>query len=173
MNLMLDLETLGRDDSAIVLSIGAVLFDWNTTIGPAFSATLTADDQQRLGRTIDADTVLWWLGQGETPRTAVLTRPTPTYAVLEQFAAFWAQHEPRTVWGNGADFDCVILASLYRSFDLPCPFQFWQHRCYRTLKGLRPDVRAPRTDTMHVAVEDAHRQAYHAIQLGQAIGGLE
>ena len=66
-HIMVDIETLDTVQSAVVLSIGAVAFDPHTKeLGEKFYVEFTTDlqAQQRLGRTISADTVTWWMQQG-------------------------------------------------------------------------------------------------------------
>lgn len=169
MEIMLDLETLDNKESAIVLSIGAVAFDWDGRTGESFVARLDTKQQQDMGRTLSESTVLWWLKQSDTARSA-LNAPVVHLALgLADFTEYVNKIGPIGVWGCGADFDCRITQSLYNSLGVKCPFSYQQFRCYRTLKALRPDIL--RDDVAsHVANEDALFQAHHAIKIGRAIG---
>lgn len=168
MELMLDLETLGKNAPEMaIVSIGAVTFDWNRT-DAVFSASLDLSEQQVHGRTIDESTVRWWLRQSEEAQSAFMN-PVPVMQALEEFAFFCKSQNVTAVWGNGASFDCIGLESLYEDFAMPCPFAYWQHRCYRTLKNLRPDIKRT-TKVTHLAFDDAMRQAIHAIEIGRALG---
>ncbi len=169
MEVMLDIETLDTRPSAVVLTIGAVAFDWNGAIGSPFSVRLDAVPQQTQGRTVDVSTVEWWLKQEKAAQAAVMIPAVAIINALDSFALWLKPLRPAGVWGCGADFDCAIVASLYASFDYPCPFTWRQHRCYRTLKSLRPDIK-PEHDASHIAQDDAIRQALHAIRIGQALG---
>lgn len=169
MEVMLDIETLDTRPSAVVLSIGAVAFDWGGAIGEPFSVRLDTTQQSVHGRTTDVSTVEWWLQQSDIARAAIAAPPTAVMYALDSFALWLTPLRPVGVWGCGSDFDCTIVASLYASFDYPCPFTWRQHRCYRTLKALRCDVKAE-SHANHVAVDDAIRQAVHAIRIGQALG---
>ena len=65
------------------------------------------------------------------------------------------------VWGNGATFDNVILSNAYKAAGMEQPWKFWDDRCYRTVKGLLPDIKIERLGTHHNAVYDAMSQARH------------
>lgn len=69
------------------------------------------------------------------------------------------------VWGNGAAFDNVILASAYRRVTAGTPWQYWNDRCYRTVKALHPDVPMQRTGDHHNALDDAISQAHQLIAM--------
>jgi hypothetical protein len=76
------------------------------------------------------------------------------------------------LWGNGAAFDNVILASAYRALRLTPPWKFYNDRCYRTMKAAYSDVKMPRTGTHHNALDDAISQANHLIEIWKAARGL-
>lgn len=173
-NIMLDLETLDTISSAIVVSIGAVAFDpYSNAIGPTFYAELTDNlrTQQKYGRTISADTVVWWMRQGQAAQQLFIPSfssgngvRTTTFEALERFAGFVEDNGADRVelWGNGADFDNMILGSLYDSFGQKKPWSYSRNRCFRTMKN-HPD--APplpgRLGVHHNALDDAMTQAVH------------
>ncbi|EOL5060020.1 RecE family exodeoxyribonuclease, partial [Escherichia coli] len=58
-HLMIDLETMGKNPDAPIISIGAIFFDPQTgDMGPEFSKTIDLDTA---GGVIDRDTMKWWL----------------------------------------------------------------------------------------------------------------
>ncbi|EPN2917539.1 RecE family exodeoxyribonuclease, partial [Escherichia coli] len=60
-HLMIDLETMGKNPDAPIISIGAIFFDPQTgDMGPEFSKTI---DLETAGGVIDRDTIKWWLKQ--------------------------------------------------------------------------------------------------------------
>jgi hypothetical protein len=89
--------------------------------------------------------------------------------VLEDFSDFLARVplRKRKIWGNGASFDNAILAELYRVAKHPSPWEYWNDRCYRTLKNLYKQVVPPpeRKGTHHNALDDAVFQAEHAVSI--------
>ncbi|ENZ5980691.1 3'-5' exoribonuclease, partial [Escherichia coli] len=59
IHLMIDLETMGKNPDAPIISIGAIFFDPQTgDMGPEFSKTI---DLETAGGVIDRDTIKWWL----------------------------------------------------------------------------------------------------------------
>lgn len=171
-HIMLDLETLDTASSAVVVSIGAVAFDPGTNVlGDKFYVEMTEDTaaQQARGRTISGDTVRWWMQQ-DTSAKRVFSESIDgvdrldTFEALSRFNLFVAANGDRDVelWGNGADFDNVILGSLYDAFGLRKPWSYSRNRCYRTMKsiGIGPR-RSARVGTHHNALDDAVTQAIH------------
>lgn len=173
-HIMLDLETLDTGPRSVVTSIGAVAFDpAGNTLGDKFYAELIDDlsTQQRAGRTISGDTVVWWMRQGQAAQQ--LFSPTvgtaadaryQTVEALENFAEFIDANGARDVqlWGNGADFDNIILGSLYEDLGMKKPWSYNRNRCFRTIKNLPFPVQRPvREGTHHNALDDAVTQARH------------
>ncbi|HBD4295643.1 TPA: 3'-5' exoribonuclease, partial [Escherichia coli] len=59
IHLMIDLETMGKNPDAPIISIGAIFFDPQTgDMGPEFSKTIDLDTA---GGVIDRDVIKWWL----------------------------------------------------------------------------------------------------------------
>lgn len=173
-NIMLDLETLDTISSAIVVSIGAVAFDpYSDAIGPTFYAELTDDlrTQQRYDRTISADTVVWWMRQGQAAQQLFIPSfssangvRTTTFEALENFASFIEANGGRDseIWGNGADFDNVILGSLYEDFGIKRPWSYSRNRCFRTMKNISGvPHKTERFGVHHNALDDAITQVEH------------
>ena len=66
------------------------------------------------------------------------------------------------VWGNGANFDNVILDNLYKKLGIKTPWEWWNDRCYRTVKGMFKDVKANKfVGVGHKAIDDAVHQVKH------------
>jgi len=169
---MVDLETLGRGAGCVILSIGAVVFDEVTgELGHTFYTSISRASCLAAGLTEDESTVTWWSRQAPEAQQALrdaesLEAPSLTNALME-FAAFLNINDE--VWGNGSDFDNVILAAAYSATGMILPWKFWNNRCYRTLKNLRPEIKLERIGTHHNALDDAKTQAAHAIQLLRAL----
>ena len=73
------------------------------------------------------------------------------------------------IWGNGSDFDNTILLAAYDATFIEAPWKFWNNRCYRTLKGLAPEVKLTRIGIYHNALDDAKTQALHAIEMVKCV----
>lgn len=171
---MLDLETMGTGPEAALVAIGAVAFDAQKgELGFRFYSPVDLVSSVAAGMRMDPQAVLWWLRQGDQARADICTLPGPFDETLDAFAQWCAGLCPRgelRLWGNGADFDNVILASAYRLAGLEAPWRYFNNRCYRTLKALRPDVPFAREGTHHNALDDAFSQARHAMAILRVMG---
>jgi len=172
-NVMLDLETMGNGPEAAIVAIGAVEFDLKSgAIGERFYRVIDLESSVEFGGVMDAETVLWWLKQSDAARAEFSRGGAPIADVLCEFARWLRQRgEDVRVWGNGANFDNVVLASAYRRMHLAPPWEYWNDRCYRTLKGLVPGVRRQTFGTKHNAADDAETQARHLIEILGTLGG--
>jgi hypothetical protein len=130
-------------------------------------------DQERLGLTIDPDTVAWWQQQPHEARTAAQANPVPLVPALQHLATWiaWAGPDP-LIWCHGASFDCPILEELYRRAGLEAPWPFASVRDTRTLYDLAGvDVKAYAVPPPHVALNDALAQTRAAKEALRIIAG--
>lgn len=164
---MLDLETMGNGPNAAIIAVGAVMFDRRSAFqGRGFYRQIDLRSSVNAGLKMDPDTVLWWLQQGKAARNAFKDNGSaglPLDLVLNDFTQ-WLPKEP-IVWGNGAAFDNVILASAYQVCNLKQPWKFWNDRCYRTIAAMHPDQKQVQLGTHHNALDDAISQAEHLIAI--------
>lgn len=174
-DIMMDLETFGAGSHALIVAIGAVKFDlakkevYNTQAGGTFYAVINAKSAQAAGGKIDADTVIWWMKQSDAARNAIINAESkPIEEVLTDFTQWIKSANATGIWGNGADFDNVILSNAYQRLGMPVPWTPWISRCYRTLKNLPNNKKVSinrASGTHHNALDDAIAQANHACQL--------
>lgn len=83
---MIDLETMGKNPDAPIISIGAIFFDPQTgDMGPEFSKTI---DLETAGGVIDRDTIKWWLKQSREAQSAIMTDEIPLDDALLQLREF-------------------------------------------------------------------------------------
>lgn len=164
---MLDLETMGSGPDAAITAIGAVAFDKNGT-GSKFYTHVDLTSSVNLGLVMDPSTVIWWMGQNEHARQLFKEKGADIVSALQLFEE-WARvvetADKVRVWGNGANFDNVVLASAIRKARLNQPWKFWNDRCYRTMKAQYPKVKIQRKGTHHNALDDAITQAEHLIAI--------
>ncbi|KNF90187.1 exonuclease, partial [Escherichia coli] len=121
IHLMIDLETMGKNPDAPIISIGAIFFDPQTgDMGPEFSKTI---DLETAGGVIDRDTIKWWLKQSREAQSAIMTDEIPLDDALLQLREFIDENSGEffvQVWGNGANFDNTILRRSYERQGIPC-----------------------------------------------------
>ena len=167
IHMMLDLETLGVLPGCPIISIGAVMFNIETnTLGQQFYVPIH-EEQIGWGLHAEEATLEWWKTQSEEARR-VFTDPKRMY-LPEALALFivWAKGQPNDfcLWANGADFDPPILRRALANVEYPCPWDFWNVRCYRTIKNLRPDIKMKKFGEAHHALADATAQAVHLMDI--------
>ncbi len=174
-DVMLDLETMGSSPKAAIVAIGAVAFDLQgRLIGDTFYKVVDLASSMRLGGHVEASTIYWWLQQREEARAELLTQGAmqlpAVLTLLNDFIELCTVgHEKVRVWGNGSDFDNVILGGAYDRVHLQRPWKFYNNRCYRTVKNLFQDVpMAPREEgAKHIAVSDALAQTHHLLAIAE------
>ncbi|EOT9004900.1 3'-5' exoribonuclease, partial [Escherichia coli] len=90
IHLMIDIETMGKNPNAAIISIGAIFFDPQTgDMGPEFSKTIDLDTA---GGVIDRDVIKWWLKQSREAHSAILTDEIPLDDALLQLREFIAEN---------------------------------------------------------------------------------
>jgi exodeoxyribonuclease VIII len=168
-NVMIDIETMGTEANAAIVAVGAVRFNKTGIDETSFYAKLDLEEVCKHGMEMDASTVLWWLKQSDEARAELTDgETTPLHIVMDELKKFLG--DDAVVWGNGSDFDNVIVSTLYTSFDREIPWKFWNSQCYRTIKNIYRDIKMERRGTHHNALYDAISQAEHLIAIANAKG---
>ncbi|EQP84550.1 exonuclease VIII, partial [Escherichia coli HVH 82 (4-2209276)] len=175
-HLMIDLETMGKNPDAPIISIGAIFFDPQTgDMGPEFSKTI---DLETAGGVIDRDTIKWWLKQSREAQSAIMTDEIPLDDALLQLRKFIDENSGEffvQVWGNGANFDNTILRRSYERQGIPCPWRYYNDRDVRTIvelgKAIDFDARTaiPFEGERHNALDDARYQAKYVSVIWQKL----
>jgi hypothetical protein len=169
LNVMVDLETLGTVPGSSILSIGAVAFDSNG-LGAEFYIVINSQSCLDYGLRVSPETLAWWGNQSTRAKEVLIKASTsdiPLPIALNRFTNYLAQYGLKKVrvWGCGSDFDNALLASSYEAIGSKPPWPYYNNRCYRTLKNLNRAIKAKPSGTYHNALDDAKRQALHAIEL--------
>ncbi|HEA0654213.1 TPA: 3'-5' exoribonuclease [Escherichia coli] len=175
-HLMIDLETMGKNPDAPIISIGAIFFDPQTgDMGPEFSKTI---DLETAGGVIDRNTIKWWLKQSREAQSAIMTDEIPLDDALLQLREFIDENSGEffvQVWGNGANFDNTILRRSYERQGIPCPWRYYNDRDVRTIvelgKAIDFDARTaiPFEGERHNALDDARYQAKYVSVIWQKL----
>ena len=172
--MMIDLETLDTEPTAIVISAGIVVFDTvasNITFSEHFM--LDMDHQLSKGRSISMSTIKWWLQQETNPIApdiACIHYTDMLGIILET----WKKHNIEEVWSCGS-FDVDIINDM---FDNTTYNQPWTHYCavkdYRAVRDWFKDlVPFENPDSKHDALADAVAQVKHMQKLcGQVQASL-
>lgn len=154
-HLMIDGETFSTGSNCVFVQLAAAEF-WPTEpsrVGRVWATHINFADSLRVGREIDADTILWWMddnGAGMEARQALVTalkskdRPPLSWReALEELAQFANEptgrglgHRPETVkgcWSHGAAFDIARVETAYKDLRLEAPWDFRDQCDTRTL----------------------------------------
>ncbi|EEZ1793021.1 exonuclease, partial [Escherichia coli] len=166
IHLSVDLETMGTNPDAPINSIGGTFFDPATgEMGPEFSKAI---DLETSGGIIDRKTIKWWAKRSREAQSAIFTDEISLDVALRLFIEFIEKNSGGCfvqVWGNGANFDNVILRRSYERQGIPCPWLYYNDRDVRTIVELGNaigfDVRMaiPFEGVPHNALDDARHQA--------------
>jgi len=158
-HLMVDMETMAVSPNAVVLSLGAVHFDpYQNGYTDSIYFRIDLDDQDRLGREIDPNTIDWWARQDPKIMEEAFSPDNRISLVdgIDQFHKFaWGCD---AFWSHGATFDLVILENIYKQLNKALPWNYWQLRDTRTLFDLGWDPEMPKGNK-HDALQDAIRQS--------------
>jgi hypothetical protein len=172
-HVMLDIETLGAEKPAPVLSIGAVLFDESGPSQHGNERFYTAIDPESLaeeGFVACPDTAAWWMQQSDPARHAAVQGDVTVRRAFRRFRSWYRGVRETVLWANPPTFDHVVLRGAYEHIDYDAPWHPAEARCCRTLDKLVPIEHPDREGTHHNALDDAIHQARVA---GQQLAILE
>ena len=169
-DIMVDIETLSTEPNAVILSLGAIKFSRDNKPVPALSEMETfykrinIDSCKDLGMHVDPETVKWWDKQEESVKNEALGNEEGRESIqetLNQFSSWIGTNPSIKIWGNGDDFDCVILTQAYKSIGLIPPWKFWNTRDVRTVfdMGSIHPWELP-NDNKHHPIDDCYRQIF-------------
>lgn len=166
-DVMVDLETLDTSVTAAILSIGACRFNETEIDNDGFYRAITIQSNIDEHRTISGNTLAWWVGQGDKAKR-VFADPAavPLGQALDELRAWLGtpvEAKNKRVYGNGSNFDISILDHAYAAGGQTSPWEFYNVRCFRTLKSLPSarNVPKPENALAHNALFDAIAQAQH------------
>ncbi len=145
--LMFDLETLDTKPSAVVLSVGAVVWETFHNEAPGltwepverFMRVLNIQEQVDRQRTVSQDTLLWWHRQDPTAKAEVFNpKRQPVEAVLNDLFTFAQQFtvgdlQLNAFWASPATFDFPIWEDLAMTFSNFVPWTYRQKYDVRTV----------------------------------------
>lgn len=198
IDIMLDTETLDTENSAAIVQLSAVAFEpksggriYNDKI---FNTYINLDSSLAYGRTVDADTVNFWLTQPDKARlkiaAGVICDTTLTTALVGLMMwpndVLFAKHtlrpsSPKTpvsngwakirkVWAHGTVFDIAKLNESFKAAGLKVPWHrnsVMDTKTFYSLIGGAPEVES--YGDAHDAADDC---VYQCTQLQVAMSSL-
>lgn len=173
-HVMVDLETLSTKPNAAIISIGAVTFNPATgELGKTLKVNIQMQSCIDAGLAVDGDTLEWWFKQSKEAQERATQNAVPLLSGLKLFRDFLiynASTNPH-IWGNGSDFDNVILGNAYAATGQKAPWKYSKNRCYRSMKDLAPSIEMKREGVHHDALSDAISQAKHLLAIFAFLDG--
>jgi len=148
LDIMLDLETLGKSNSPVLVQLaavsfraedGAVLDSFNRKISPQSCSRvgLSCRGEDDKGTTLD-----WWLTQDPAVFNKIVleafSKGEDVVLVLQDFSRWLLEQKKKhnatsiKVYGKGPAADCVWLRSAYDAAKLEAPWKYWDDACVRT-----------------------------------------
>ena len=162
-HVMIDAETMDTRSTSIVMSIGVACMDKDYNIIDSFEFGIDWENERAALRlfTMSWSTMSFWLNQSETARQRLIQVPKigiePARRLMGNIARDWSDV---CVWSNGAAFDVPIIENLFDvALNEKAPWEFWNVRCFRTIKSLYRHLKLNHSAVPHGAREDAVAQA--------------
>jgi 3' exoribonuclease, RNase T-like len=172
MDCMIDLETLGTVPGSAIISIGAVMFEFEFGFAEHLQSSLQAEfyriirpDLSRF--TVDMDTVVWWMKQNDSARQIFAygdsTIDYTMEGALQSFDSWYKRYKPNRVWAHGACFDIPLLEFAMRAYRYTPPWSYRDIRDTRTIFDITGQKVDKSMGVEHNALDDAKNQALAVI----------
>ena len=170
-SIMLDIETLGTEDHAAIVQIGAVRFDIYSAgiIGPDQFSCQVDWDSANFGK-IEPGTLQWWLTQDADVRNRVFHQGGAVslpraLAGLDKWVSDGGQMI--SCWTCPPNFDARLLRQAYLRCKMPYRFPFYKERDMRTIRETFGTIhdKPEFVGDKHDALDDARHQAQWLINI--------
>jgi hypothetical protein len=170
-----DVETLGVESNAVILSAALIHFDpekrptYQDLLDNACFVKLNAKDQaKRLGRTVDVGTLEWWSNQHEYTRSVSFdSNSTDMYAEdalkeLHNYMNKIINANGQTMWARGS-LDQMAIDSLAKKLDMQPITGYNMWRDVRTAVDLMSGGTNGYCDVNHPLFERAQVIKHHPV----------
>lgn len=175
-HISIDIESLATTSDAVILSIGAVVFDASGLFDTFYTVLDFESDQT--GRRQCPRTAAWWDKQSTAARDALVTDVRdPVLFALGRLHEFVNIHDHEGIWALGTHFDIAALEHLHTEYAVAVPWHYQSPRDMRTVRAqFMKKFPAGSLDHIeggvaHRADDDAIRQARALIHMNQQLGG--
>ncbi|CAL9980353.1 exonuclease [Vibrio phage D69] len=171
-DVVVDIETMGTEEDAVIVSIGAVVFNRADAPGTYIDEfEVKIDVTTQPGRSCDPGTALWWMKASMSDaRQAAFFKDRHKQVrlglALKQLEDFMKKYDLEECWGNAPDFDMRILQHAYRQHKVEFPMPFWKWSDIRTIEKFfyGENTRKPGGanwlgGTAHDALDDCYMEA--------------
>ena len=193
VHIVIDTETLGLYQDAVVLSLGAVAFkfnndasDYEALVRNGVHIKFDVNEQiHTYKRQMTDSTLEWWRGQSAAAKE--ILKPTPQDAKMaDGLAEFngWLRRvkydfKNAFVWSRGTYFDFPKLEHMYMQAGVDCGYNGWKIRDVRTYidvllgtnSGKWEPPKVPASFVAHDSLHDAAMDAHRMQLIFQAVTG--
>ena len=142
MHIMIDIETLGINPTAPILSIGALAFNPHADsenfvrTGKEFYLNLNWKDQVWKGAVVEPDTAAWWEKQKPEVKEEAFKGSTDSLSdQVGLITYFLGSQGMEYIWANSPSFDLILLKTLYARADAPYPVRYSKELDVRSIKA--------------------------------------
>lgn len=159
----IDIESLGTEPGAVILSIGATVIDIATGVWHSpFYRNIDIMSSLMAGLTTDPETIKWWSDPArDEARSYLSADQVPLRDALDSLSTYLAINGMTHIWAKPPKFGIGLLEAAYRACDLDIPWSHRQPLCVRTAlywSGL-DEKSIPFVGVEHNALDDAVHQA--------------
>lgn len=174
-DVMIDIETLDTEPTAVILSIAARAFNIATgeVCQDEFYRTIKIDEQVRQGRTTSIETTLWWGSQAQNVQDEAFKEEENLTNVFHLLRLYVRKYSTPTTlfWARPPRFDFSIIKNALGA-DLP----LWDHTCerdVRTYVWANPKQSPIRLHVpTHIAYQDVDDQIKEVCQVYRSLNEL-
>lgn len=170
-HIAIDIETLSAAKDAATFAIGYAVFSAEEGILTSNNLLLSMEEALQLG-VKDASTTNWWNGMLDrfVMQCNGKMKVTEAMSYLQQvFASYNITH----AWGNGPDFDMVIIDDKCAKTGSKVPWKYWNVQSIRTIKASFGEPVRKDNNRTHIAQYDAEYEAEVAIHGLQILLGYK
>jgi len=185
IDIMLDLETVGLCDNAVITQLSAVAFSMEDgTCFEIFNEPIGIKNSVQKGLKIDGSTMEWWFKQPDKVYEDVFIKAMMSEIKLEDILAkftgwikslkgeYGLDHKSNVnVWGNGALADNKWIRQAYKVCNMEPPWAFHEDRDVRTIAELGRRLfdyeyrKVTFEGTVHNAVDDCKHQIKYCSEI--------
>lgn len=171
-DLMIDIETMGRGENAVMIQLAGVFFDRETgEAGNEFCKSLSISSCKDFGFEEHEETVKWWSEQNQDILRAILSKAEHALDVMDSFVDFLGKDlKELKIWSH-ATFDFpIVQAYLQRTTKSFMPYKGARDiRTLVDLSGINLDNYDWNKKT-HNALDDCKFQIQYCVDAMRAIG---
>jgi exodeoxyribonuclease VIII len=187
---MLDLETVGLCDNAVITQIAAIAFSLEDGLTlDTFDEHIGIKNSVQKGLKIDGSSMEWWCKQPDKVYEDVfvkaMTSEIKLEDVLDRFTIWINSLKERygldykanvNVWGNGALSDNKWIRQAYKVCNTEPPWAFYEDRDVRTLVELGKRIfgyeyrKVTFEGTVHNALDDCKHQIKYCSEIYNKLG---